>query len=113
MQLSLHCRRSDALRLSLLDAFASQADRHRRQAQQQQDQSSKQMRSEEARNALLEQTLKLATGGDSVGNPAILNARIPQIMPAMFHWCGTHRIPPTPDELPSPLHHFLTHSTDL
>jgi hypothetical protein len=56
-------RRSEALRLSLSDAFSGHADQQGQQQKQQQAgaSSSKPVLSEQARNALLEQCLKLAT----------------------------------------------------
>lgn len=58
----LSCRRSEALRLSLSDAFAGHADQHSRQQQQAgAGGSSKPTLSEEARTMLLEQCLKLAS----------------------------------------------------
>lgn len=55
------CRRSDALRLSLSDAFAGQAGSQQHNNSDQQHNSNKPRLTEEACNALLEQCLKLAT----------------------------------------------------
>lgn len=59
--MSYHCRRSDALRLSLSDAFAGQAGSQQHNNSDQQHNSNKPRLTEEACNALLEQCLKLAT----------------------------------------------------
>jgi hypothetical protein len=53
------CRRSEALRLSLSDAFAGQADQHKQQ--QAGDRDSRPQLTEEQCAVLLEQCLKLAT----------------------------------------------------